>query len=250
MAETKAPAKEANPMFAETAHAIFSGPPYRDAVQPAPGGFDKFPPAPSELKRAVAPACAAIYPALKAICAEMGGLAKTEKNKEQGWKFRSVEAALAKLKPLMDAAGVYPEPRVLGEPKHLAVTSGRGTAGWRTTLMLRVRWRSSVDGSHADTVTAGEAVDYSDKATNKAMTAAWKYAIMLTFACQFEDEEETDKTSPDAGHPVTRARSEPAKPSAAPRPTPRPPAPAQTRPAPSNGARYSQAAEAAGLEAL
>lgn len=206
------------------------------------------------------PAVKAIYPALTAICAEMGGLPKDAQNQEQKYRFRSIEAALAKLKPLMDVGHVVPQPKVY-DVRHEAIKSARGTPGWRTTLTLRVRWRSAVDGSFADVWTAGEATDYSDKATNKAMTAAWKYAIMLTFACQFEDEGDGDRESPEAGQPARASPGAPGGPPARPKPpvAPEPsrtPAKASRAPAArhgTNGAepeRYSEAAHVAGLAAL
>jgi hypothetical protein len=64
-------------------------------------------------------------------------------------------------------------------------------------MTVRFRFMAS-DGSYVDVVTIGEGADSGDKASNKAMTAAQKYALTLTFTVPFEDQEDGDRTSPEA----------------------------------------------------
>jgi len=74
------------------------------------------------------------------------------------------------------------------------------------------------DGSKATARTFGEAMDSGDKATNKAMSAAYKYACFQTFAIPTEGDNDADAHTHQiaATKPVaatkTRPASTPAKP--------------------------------------
>jgi hypothetical protein len=50
----------------------------------------------------------------------------------------------------------------------------------------------TTDGSSLEAVVYGEAMDSGDKATNKAMSAAHKYALLQTFLIPTEDVEDSD----------------------------------------------------------
>ena len=62
------------------------------------------------------------------------------------------------------------------------------------------------DGSSVQAVVIGEAMDRSDKSTNKAMSAAFKYACFQTFCIPTEEmkdsEEESLEPAPKAGNDV------------------------------------------------
>jgi predicted outer membrane protein len=52
-----------------------------------------------------------------------------------------------------------------------------------------------VDGSSHTIKTYGEAMDSADKATNKAMSAAYKYAAIQSFCIPTEGDHDADKTT-------------------------------------------------------
>jgi hypothetical protein len=55
--------------------------------------------------------------------------------------------------------------------------------------------------------TYGEAMDSADKATNKAMSAAYKYAAFLAFCIPTEGDNDADATTPEpAARPQTMTR--------------------------------------------
>jgi hypothetical protein len=58
------------------------------------------------------------------------------------------------------------------------------------------------DGSKHTVKTYGEAMDSGDKATNKAMSAAYKYAAFQAFCIPTEGDNDADATTPE---PVTHA---------------------------------------------
>jgi hypothetical protein len=68
---------------------------------------------------------------------------------------------------------------------------------------VRFDFVSADDGSMHEVVTFGEAMDSGDKATNKAMSAAYKYACMQAFCIPTEGDNDADaKTHEVAADPV------------------------------------------------
>lgn len=64
---------------------------------------------------------------------------------------------------------------------------------------------SAVDGSRHTVSTFGEAMDSADKATNKAMSAAYKYMAMQTFCIPTEGDNDADATTPEPARRETAA---------------------------------------------
>jgi hypothetical protein len=74
---------------------------------------------------------------------------------------------------------------------------------------------AAVDGSMHTVVTFGEAMDSSDKATNKAMSAAYKYAAILAFCIPLVGEDAdatTHEVKAGVTQPVTDAVTRPVTP--------------------------------------
>jgi hypothetical protein len=117
-----------------------------------------------------------IHAALADAAGRIGALAKTEKNREQGFMFRSIDAILAASKPVFAELGISVTPRVL-EKEYQEVQSSKGTKGWRCTCTMEYTFSLGSDGSQQVTSMAGEAIDYGDKATTKAEQMAYKYAL-------------------------------------------------------------------------
>ncbi len=137
-----------------------------------------------------------IHQAIGEIINEMGGIGKTGENKEQHYNFRGIDAILQELHPLFAKYGVFFAPEVI-ERKYEERVSSKGTVGHCAHLHVRYK----VYGPTGDSITLstwGEGMDYSDKATNKAMTAAFKYALFQLFAI-CDPAEDGDGESPDTG---------------------------------------------------
>ena len=67
---------------------------------------------------------------------------------------------------------------------------------WHVTVRARFAFVSVDDGTSHDVVVYGEALDAGDKATPKAMSAAYKSAILQTFCVPVADQEDVDASSP------------------------------------------------------
>ena len=136
---------------------------------------------------------------LAEIMADTIRMPKGERN-PQGWSYTSVMDMLDEIRPAMAQRGIVMVPDV-ETCEWTEGQSARGTA--TTTCHMTVRWTLyGSDGASISFRTVGEALDTSDKATNKAMTAAQKLAVsklvMMTTGDAAED--------PDASHEERVAR--------------------------------------------
>ena len=123
-----------------------------------------------------------VYAAINAITAELAchGIAKTRTNQVDDYKYRSIDDVLDRLAPLLAKHRLCVFPRALER----AVTERSDEQG---RLLIHVALRVSFtltsvdDGSSHEVEAFGEALDGGDKATAKAMSAAYKAAMVQTF---------------------------------------------------------------------
>lgn len=108
------------------------------------------------------------------------GIGKDGYNKDQKFSFRGVEQAMNALSPLLVKHGIVCVPRH-GKPERFdRITKSGGTLSF-VTSQSEFDLISVEDGSLVTIVTNGEGMDSSDKATNKAMSSAFKYALFQAF---------------------------------------------------------------------
>lgn len=135
----------------------------------------------------------------KAIAAVMGDLAKTgiskaQENKFDKYKFRGIDDVYNALAPLLAKHGLVILPRVL-ERHSEERASNNGNALFYITVKAAFDMVSSEDGSTHVVCAYGEAMDRGDKGTNKAMTAAYKYAMFEAFCIPTEGSDDADQES-------------------------------------------------------
>ncbi len=147
----------------------------------------------------------AVYEAICAVTEELGitGVSKTRKNQQQGYSFRGVDDFYQVLNPALAKHKLCLLPRVLGREVTERQTKSGGVL-FSVTVDVEFDLVSAVDGSKHTVRTFGEAMDSADKATNKAMSAAYKYAAMMAFSIPTEGvAEDADHTT----HPEIKAKS-------------------------------------------
>lgn len=137
-----------------------------------------------------------IYDLLPKVAMDVGAIGKKRRNEQQSYNFRGIDDVLDAIHEPLCRHGVTPTTRVF-DVKYEIRPSSRGTPQSWILLMLEVTWNAP-DGSSLSTVTAGEALDSGDKATNKAMSAALKYAYFQTFSIPL-NEGDADSESPELG---------------------------------------------------
>jgi len=125
----------------------------------------------------------AIYRSLGKVMDGMKELAKTEQNAAQGWSYRGIDGLMNQAHGIMSKAGLVVLPHVLSEPLiELGPVSKKGTQYYRSLVKMSFEFLSTQDGSSVVSgAFIGEGIDTSDKATNKAQTAAYKWCFFQTF---------------------------------------------------------------------
>lgn len=143
----------------------------------------------------------------QAIAEVQGELAKTgiAKNRQASggganYAFRGIDDVYAALSPLLAHHKLCVIPRVLDRVVEQRSTKNGG-ALFNVTVRAEFDFVSAIDGTTHTAATFGEAMDSSDKATNKAMSAAYKYAAFMTFAIPTEGDNDADATSHEVAAP-------------------------------------------------
>ena len=143
-----------------------------------------------------------LFTRLAAAAAGVGPIEKGERNKQQGFDFRSIEAITGRARSVFADYGLSLVPSRIVSIHSEPVESKGGSSGWRTSVIVEYVLGCDVDGAGAETVTlqmAGEAVDYGDKSTSKAVQMAYKYA--LTEALLIGAEADADAESHELAKP-------------------------------------------------
>ena len=139
-----------------------------------------------------------VYHAINAVQRALSkqGISKDRKNQQQGYAFRGIDDVFNVISPLLAEHGLCILPRVLS--RHCDErTNAKGTTLFYVTVEVEFDFVSAEDDSKHTIKTFGEAMDSGDKATNKAMSAAYKYAAMQAFAIPTEGDNDTDATTHD-----------------------------------------------------
>ena len=143
-----------------------------------------------------------IFQKMNSVMKDIGYIGKDQKNTVQGFRFRGVDQFVNALYPALTRHGVFMTPRAVQFTQDLKdVTRSNGKAGVDKHVAIMMEYDFyAEDGSK---VTVGpvpaEGLDSGDKATNKALSAALKYALIQTFSIPTEDMAEADFESPELG---------------------------------------------------
>jgi hypothetical protein len=134
-----------------------------------------------------------VYKSIAAVQAEMAqvGISKGRKNQQQGYAFRGIDDVYAALSPVLAKHDLCIIPRVI-ERIEVERKTAKGGLALYVTVHAEFDFVSAKDGSKHTAATYGEAMDTADKATNKAMSAAYKYAAFMTFAIPTEGDNDAD----------------------------------------------------------
>jgi hypothetical protein len=136
----------------------------------------------------------AVYKAIAEVQGELAkvGIAKNRRNQQgSGYNFRGIDDVYAALSPLLSKHGLVVIPRLI-EREQVERTSQKGGALFYTTVKAEFDFVAVEDGSKHTACTYGEAMDSGDKSTNKAMSAAYKYAAFMAFAIPTEGDNDAD----------------------------------------------------------
>lgn len=121
-----------------------------------------------------------VHVAFNRVKSEIGAVGKNRRNEAQGYSFRSIEDFIDAASPVLARHGVIMLPRITEHRLyHFERVNSNNRASTSTVATVSVEW--IVLGPMGDQLptfcTVGEGADTADKATNKAMSAAFKYAL-------------------------------------------------------------------------
>lgn len=123
------------------------------------------------------------------------GIAKNQTNSHQRYKFRGIDDVLNTLAPILSESGVLVIPSVVDKEIKVGATKNGGVS---SHAIVTVEY--TLYDRFGDSITHkayGEAIDTSDKAINKAFTAAYKYFLFQAFCIPIDGIEDADLSEPE-----------------------------------------------------
>jgi hypothetical protein len=135
-----------------------------------------------------------VYAKIAAVMAAMAeiGIGKNKKNTTQNFMYRGVDDVMNALAPVLSRVGLVILPRVT-KREVTERQSKNGGALFYVALEVEFDFVAAEDGSkHTVGPMIGEAMDSGDKASNKAMAVAYKYACFQAFCIPTEVVEDPD----------------------------------------------------------
>lgn len=156
-----------------------------------------------------------VYACIAAVSKDLAviGCAKDRKNAQQGWVFRSIDDVYNAVASLLPQHGLVIIPSVLTR-ECIPIESG-GKRIIHAVVSVQFSLISISDGSKHECVFFGEAMDFGDKATGKAMTYAHKAMLLETFCIPTEASDDPDKDAFDSApsaKPVEKPAAKEVKP--------------------------------------
>lgn len=138
---------------------------------------------------------AMIYKAISNVMSEIGAVGKNQKNQQQGFMFRGIDAVMNAISPALIKNKVFVVPEILEQIREERQTKNGSNLIYS---VCRVKYTFfTEDGSNVQAIVIGEGMDSGDKATNKAMSIAFKYACFQVFCIPTEEMQDPDAESPE-----------------------------------------------------
>ena len=154
-----------------------------------------------------------IYGLIQQAMQDIGAIGKDSTNAQQKYKFRGIDAVYNALNPVMAKLGLFVCPEILEHRREERETENDYNGQKKKSILkysiLTIKYTVyAPDGSNISCVVVGEGMDSGDKASNKAMSVALKYACFQLFMIPTEEMIDPDAET----HNVTSAGKEPKQP--------------------------------------
>jgi len=132
-----------------------------------------------------------VYKAINAVQADLAKVGIAKDRRAPQFVFRGIDDVFNVLSPLLAKHGLCILPRVI-EHQQTERQTAKGTVLFYTVIKVEFDFVAAEDGSKHTITTVGEAMDSGDKSSNKAMSAAYKYAALQAFAIPTEADNDPD----------------------------------------------------------
>lgn len=148
-----------------------------------------------------------IYQAIASIMQKGNAIGKNKRNDQQKFMYRGIDDVLNTFNPLMAEAGIFCVPEVLEATRE--ERQGRNGGNLIYSVMKVKYTFYAADGSNVSATVIGEGMDSGDKASNKAMSVAMKYAMFQVFCIPTEEMIDPDGETPEPSKPKRSADNPP-----------------------------------------
>lgn len=141
-----------------------------------------------------------IFKQMSNVMRDIGSVAKNQKNVIQNFKFRGIDNFINALYPALIKHSVFMVPKCVNnvhELKEVQRKDGKLAVDKYVTLLMEYTFYAEDGSSIIIGPIPSEGIDSGDKATNKALSAALKYALIQTFSIPTEDMTDGDSESPE-----------------------------------------------------
>lgn len=142
-----------------------------------------------------------IYQAIAGVMADVGAIGKDSVNEQQRFKYRGIDAVMNALQPAFIKHGIFVYPEILEHTREER-QNAKGTNLIYSVIKVAYHF-TAMDGSDVVVTVIGEGMDTGDKATNKALSIAFKYACFQLFCIPTEEMKDQDAET----HEVAPERS-------------------------------------------
>lgn len=132
-----------------------------------------------------------VQEAITAVMNDVGAVGKGEVNSFHKFNFRGIDATVNALSPALKRHGLTVRPSAILARDYEAFTTSGNKQSIACRLVVEFTF-TGPEGDEVKSVVAAESADTGDKATPKAMSVAFRTALLQTFALP------TQETDPDA----------------------------------------------------
>lgn len=144
--------------------------------------------------------------AIVGMLTDVEAITKDRKNQQQGFMFRGIDDVYSAIHPLLAKHGLYLTSAIKNHIREERTTKTGGTLLY-SIVTMEYTIHCKEDGATCTTEVIGEGMDSGDKATNKAMSIAFKYAL-FQLLCIPTEAVDADETTPP---PSTKKEGKPEK---------------------------------------
>lgn len=126
-----------------------------------------------------------IYETIALVMGEIGAIGKNDQNEQQKFMYRGIDAVMNAINPALIKYNLFIVPEVLEQIREERQTRSGGNLIYSICKIKYTFYAE--DGSSISATVIGEGMDSGDKATNKAMSIAFKYACFQVFCIPTEE---------------------------------------------------------------
>lgn len=159
-----------------------------------------------------------IHGALASVMEDVRAVRKGDRNNAQNYAFRGIDAVMNAVGPVLRKHGVVVVP-LLEDVTYRDVQTSTGKSSRECTVMVRYRFYGP-GGDYIDCIVPGESLDFGDKGAPKAMSVAYRIALLQALCLPTDDTdpdaESYERAAPARAPRQTRAPQSAAKPAGSP----------------------------------